>query len=179
VPSKGSRSNRSPGSRSDAAPSGPAEATSRGPYARTGYDRATPIFLRTREFRHDQTAGIVFVRCPNRVHLDTGDDIEAFFDESVEFWYRCVKRRVYYVVDITNLTINMRHVDTYTRNIKRILAMSAVTIVRHGGGSLQRTAGRLASMKLHVPSHIYATREEAVDIVRGLQQGEIRIATAV
>jgi hypothetical protein len=128
------------------------------------------MFLRTRDFHYEPGEQIVFVRCLQPIALETEAAIDAFFDESLEYWREHVNARVYYVVDITNLTISMLKIDAYTRNIKRILADSAVTIVRHGGDSLQRTAGRLASMKLHVPSNIYATREEAIAVVRGRRQ---------
>jgi hypothetical protein len=137
------------------------------------------MFLRTRDFHYDEVEQIVFVRCPQPVTLEADAEIDAFFDESLEYWREHVNARVYYVVEITNLTINMRKIDTYTRNIKRMLATSAITIVRYGGGSLQRAAGRLASMKLHVPSNIYATRQEAVEVVRGLRQGKIQLEQAV
>ena len=129
----------------------------------------------TREFRYDAKEQIVFVRCPKPVRLETAAEIDAFFDESMEFWSSKVKTRVYYVVDITNLSINMREVDAYARNIGRMLERCAITIVRHGGDPLQRTAGRIASMRLHVPSRIYATREEAVAVVRGLRDGSVKL----
>jgi hypothetical protein len=137
------------------------------------------MLLRTREFHFDPAEQIVFVQCPKPIVLETDAEIDTFFDESLEYWRTYVKVRVYYVVDIANLTINMRRIDAYTRNIKRMLSASAITIVRYGGGPLQRAAGRLASMKLHVPSNIYSTREEAISVVQELRQGRIQLEDAV
>ena len=130
---------------------------------------------RVHEFEYDKDEEIVFARCSEPIRLDTPKDIDAFFDESLAFWQREVKKRVYYVVDITNLSINMQFVDVYARNIMRMLTICAVTIVRHGGDPLQRTAGRIAAMRLHVPSRIYETREDAIAVVHGLRDGSIEI----
>jgi len=127
------------------------------------------------EFHYDAAEQIVFVRCSTPVRLDSPRAIDTFFDESIAFWTKQVKTRAYYVVDISNLSIDMHFVDAYARNISRMLAKCAHTIVRHGGDPLQRTAGRIAAMKIHVPSRIYETRDEAVAVVRGLRDGSIEL----
>jgi len=60
---------------------------------------------------------------------------------------------------------------------KYFLENIAITVVRYGGTSLQRTSSRLASMKLHVPSRIYGSREDAIDIIRGLRAGTIALGS--
>lgn len=127
------------------------------------------------DFRYSPSEEIVFVRCTTPIRLETAEAIDAFFEESIAFWKREVKKRVYYVVDITNLSMNMQFVDVYARNIKRMLETCALTIVRYGGDPLQRTAGRIASMRLHVPSRIYETHEQALAVVHGLRDGSIQI----
>ena len=51
----------------------------------------------------------------------------------------------------------------------------AITIVRYGTDPLRRAATRLMALKLHLPSNIYDTREEALAVIRGLKDGSIHV----
>lgn len=117
---------------------------------------------------YDPDENIVFVRFPT-VALETQDDIRRHFDQSVAFWHEhCGGRKVFYVVNYDGLTINLRENDYYAEQLKRVLA-NAITIVRYGGDPLQRTAVRLVNMKLHAPTRLCESREEALAFVRALR----------
>jgi hypothetical protein len=124
---------------------------------------------------YDPAQNIVFVTFP-RVHLETAIQIREHFDRVIAFWKaNCQNRKVYYVVDYDGFTVNLRENGSYAQNMKRVADTCAITIVRYGGDSLQRTAVRLYNMKLHSPSRIYGSREEALAVVRGLKNGELSI----
>ena len=123
---------------------------------------------------YDRAENIVFVTFPV-VHLDTQDQIRAHFDVAVEFWRtRCGSKPAYCVVCYDGFSVNLRENAYYAEQMRRILPF-AITIVRYGGDSLQRTAARLYSMKLHAPSHLYESREQALEVVRALHSGKMRI----
>jgi hypothetical protein len=127
---------------------------------------------------YDPGENIVFVRFP-LVHLETAVQIREHFDRVVAFWRAtCRGRKVYYVVDYDGFTVNLRENDAYAQSMKRVAEQCAITIVRYGGDSLQRTAVRLYNMKLHSPSRIYGSREEALSVVRALKAGEMTIEDA-
>lgn len=71
--------------------------------------------------------------------------------------------------------MNLRETDYYAQQMRRVLDECAITAVRYGGDSFQRTAARLYSMKLHSPTRLYDSREEAVRVVRALQAGEMAL----
>jgi hypothetical protein len=126
---------------------------------------------------YEPTENIVFVTFP-RVHLETKAQIREHFDRVVAFWKaNCRNRKVYYVVNYDGFTVNLRENDCYAENMKQV-ADCAITIVRYGGDSLQRTAVRLYNMKLHSPSRIYGSREEALAVVSALQACEMTIEDA-
>ena len=50
--------------------------------------------------------------------------------------------------------------------------------MRYGGDSLQRTAARLYNMKLHAPSRLYESRDEAIAVVKAIQSGQMQIEAA-
>ena len=112
------------------------------------------------------------------VHLETQTEIREHFDRVVAFWQtHCGGKKVYYVVDYDGFSVNLRENEYYAQQMRRVLPC-AVTIVRYGGDALQRTAARLYNMKLHTPSRLYASREEAVRVVQAIQAGEMQIEAA-
>ena len=73
--------------------------------------------------------------------------------------------------------MNVAELDYYAQQVKRVSEIcKAITVVRYGGDPLSRTSNRLISMKLHTPSNLYTTRDEALQVVRGLRSGKIALA---
>jgi hypothetical protein len=131
---------------------------------------AAPTCIQT----YDAKTNIVHVSFP-KVHLESQDEIRRHFDRVVAFWRdNCGGKKVYYVVNYDGLSVNLRENDFYAQQMRRVLE-HAITVVRYGGDSLQRTAARLYSMKLHSPTRLYASREEALKVVLALQAGEMTI----
>ncbi|HWL89135.1 MAG TPA: hypothetical protein VNO21_25205 [Polyangiaceae bacterium] len=127
--------------------------------------------------RYDAGDEIIHVSYPGGFHLETREDITEMFDAVVGFWRaRCAGQRVYYVVDYTNYSSNLAHNDFYVKQVKRVIAECAITIVRFGGDPLTRTGSRLRGMKLHVPTNLYATKSEALTVVRALREGRMSLA---
>jgi hypothetical protein len=124
---------------------------------------------------YDPDENIVYVTFP-KVHLETQGEIKAHFDRVVNYWRdNCRGKKVYYVVGFDGFTVNLRENDYYAAQMKRVLDQCAITVVRYGGDSLQRTAVRLYNMKLHAPSRLYESKEEAVNVVRAIQAGTVQI----
>jgi hypothetical protein len=126
-------------------------------------------------FSYDEVEQTIFATHPKPIELSTRAEIAAYFDDALRFWRRsCGGRRVYVVVDYSNLTTNLDEVAFYSEQIGRIIAQCAITIVRHNGGLVQRTAGRMTAIQLHTPSNMYPDRESALAVVRGLRRGSIQ-----
>jgi hypothetical protein len=133
----------------------------------------------TSHHQYDAAENIVYVTFP-QVHLETAIQIREHFDRVIAFWKaHCKGKKVYYVVNYDGFTVNLRENDSYAQNMKRVADTCAITIVRYGGDSLQRTAVRLYNMKLHAPSRIYASRQEALEVVRAIKSGEMSIEDTV
>ena len=129
----------------------------------------------TAHLRFDPIENIVYYTFPD-VTLDTPEQIVAHFDRCVSFLRRnCTGRKVYCVVDLDGVHVNARHTNLYAAQLRRTLEF-AITIVRYGGSALQRAAVRIANMKLHTPSRIYGSREEALAVVRAIKSGEMTLA---
>ena len=127
--------------------------------------------------RYDAATNTIYVTFPV-VHLDTQTQIREHFDRVIAFWQaQCRGKKVYYVVSYDGFSVNLRENEYYAEQMRRVMDC-AVTIVRYGGDALQRTAARLYNMKLHAPSRLYASREEAVRVVKAIQAGEMQIEDA-
>ena len=124
---------------------------------------------------YDPVENIVYVTFPT-VHLETRAEIKAHFDYAYQFWRdHCGGRKVYYVVGYDGFSVNLRENEYYAEQMRRIIDDCAITVVRYGGGALQRIGARLYNMKLHAPSRLYESREEALAVVRALKAGEMRL----
>jgi hypothetical protein len=127
--------------------------------------------------QYDAAANIIYVTFP-QVHLETQAEIKGHFDRVVSYWRdNCKGRKVFYVVNYDGFTVNLRENEFYAQQMKRVMDC-AITIVRYGGDALQRTAARLYNMKLHAPSRLYESREEAVNVVKLIQSGQMQIENA-
>jgi hypothetical protein len=110
--------------------------------------------------------------------LQTRPDILEFFDY-IDAWWRktCNGMRVYYVVDYTGFTLNLRENDCFAERMKQTVDLSAITVIRYGGDDLQRSAARLRGLKVHTASNLYQTREEAIGVLQSLRAGAISLKT--
>jgi hypothetical protein len=124
---------------------------------------------------YDAAENIVHVTFP-LVHLETRAEIGAHFDYAFRFWQEhCGGKKAYYVVGYDGFSVSLRENEFYAEQMRRIIDECAITVVRYGGDALQRTGARLYNMRLHAPSRLYESREEALSVVRALKSGAMRL----
>jgi hypothetical protein len=127
------------------------------------------------QLRYDKNENIMFISFAEPTELNTPEEIAAHFKRVVSYWRQHARgKKCYFVVDIDNITINMKELEFYAGETDKAHQECAISSVRYGGNPLHRTLTRLAGMKIHRPSNLYATREEAMAVVRALRSGEIR-----
>lgn len=142
-------------------------------------DPTSRTLLHSVQWTFDAKERILFVSHPHPIVLHTREDIAAYFDDGIRFWRRNAGgEKVYIVVDYQNLTTNLDEIEFYASQVKRIADECAITVVRYSGSMLQRMAGRMTAIRLHTPSNAYASREEALAVVRGLKAGTIALQAA-
>ena len=132
--------------------------------------------MRSATWTYDEAARVVFVSHPQPVELRTQGEISAYFKAGMDFCNaHCAGKKVYVLVDYHNLSFNTEELDFYAGEVKRLSDAHALSIIRYNGTLVQRMAGRMAAVKLHKPARVYGSREEALEVVRGLQRGKISI----
>ena len=131
------------------------------------------------ELRYDKDENIIFIRFAEPTELDTQAEISAHFKRVVAFWRSHARgKKCYFVVDIDNITINMKEIEFYAHQTDKAHHECAITSVRYGGNHLHRTLTRLGGMKIHRPSNLYETREEALAVVRAMRAGDVKPAAS-
>jgi hypothetical protein len=130
------------------------------------------------KFDYDPDLETVFVTMAG-VPVETREQIRDHFERVHRYWRTtCRGRSVYFVIDYDGFTMNLAELDYYAQQVKRISELcTAVTVVRYGGDPLSRTGNRLISMKLHTPSNLYGTREQAIAVVQGIRAGKVALQT--
>jgi hypothetical protein len=124
---------------------------------------------------YDPAENIIYMTFPAPEELATRPQIAEHFERVIAFWQaNAGGRKAYFVVDFENVTVNVAELEFYAQQTKRAHEICAITSVRYGGNPLQRTVARLAGMKIHRPSNIYETRDEALAVVRELRKGSLK-----
>ena len=120
---------------------------------------------------------IVFVWHPVPVRLETRDDIARYFEANRQFWREehCGGKQAYSLTDFDGQSMYVEHRDFYADCIKAAVDECAITVVRYGGEMLQRLAARMAATRVHVPSNVYRSRDEAIAVVRDLRDERTKL----
>src|SRR5690242_2311260 len=127
------------------------------------------------DFAYDAKEHIIFVTHPKPVHLETPDDVTSYFRAANQYWRNHGGgKKAYIVVDYANFAFNPDLRALYTQALEDALRTSAETIVRYGGSLSVRAAARVNAIDLHTPSNLYASKEEAVRVVRRLRDGSLK-----
>lgn len=135
--------------------------------------RDDPFMAGEAKLTYDDFDNIVYMRFPEPVELSTRQQIVAHFDRVIAFWrLHANGKKAYFVVDFDNITIDPAAMDIYVEQTRRAHDICAIASVRYGGEALQRTVTRLAGIKIHRPSNICDTREQAIAMVRAMQKAE-------
>jgi hypothetical protein len=132
--------------------------------------------VNTARVTYDPKEDVLFIDTAG-VRAETRADIDALFAGIVTDWRAaCNGRKVYVVVAYDGFFVNLRENDYYAERMSAAVALFAKTVVRYGGDTLTRSAARLRGLKLHTPSNLYESREEALDVVRALRAGRLSVA---
>lgn len=112
---------------------------------------------------------------PPEVRLETRQQIDDHFDFMMDWWRRTCGEKVYFLVDYQNFFVDLKQNEHYGKRMKELIDAAALGVVRYGGDSIQRTGVRLYSLRLHSPSNLYASRDEALEVVERLRAGTLAV----
>jgi hypothetical protein len=118
---------------------------------------------------YDPDEQIMFVGFANQ-RFTSKEAIERAFATVRAFWRtKCGGRKVYAVIDYTNVEFDDSLTELYSSHVKRAVDEFTITTVRYTTDVHMRATLRVVGMTIHKPSNLYATREDAIEMVRALR----------
>jgi hypothetical protein len=110
------------------------------------------------------------------LRFETRAQIKAAFDAIHQFWtLECSGNKVYCVVDYTDFSLHIALTETYAEFVKTAVDSYGITTIRYTTDLSARATMRAVAIKTHRPSNLYATREDAMAVVRGLRASRIAL----
>jgi hypothetical protein len=111
-------------------------------------------------------AGVHFVRLAHVVEV---------FEACHRYWELHIKQRCYALVDYTDTVVDKGLVAAFAEERRRIVAGLTITTLRFTADIQARTAIRAMSIKIHQPSNLYASREEALAVLERIRTGSLAV----
>ena len=122
----------------------------------------------------DRAERIMFV-CLAGLRLETDQQVDQMFDAIEQFWtHECGGQKVFAVIDYTNFSFALSLTESYARQVKYAVVTYTIATVRYTTDVSTRANLRAVAVKSHLPSNLYATREDAISVVRELRASQIR-----
>ena len=111
---------------------------------------------------YDPTEDIMFVGFA-RQRFTSKEAIERAFDTVRTFWRaNCGGRKVYAVIDYTDVEFDNSMTEFYSAHVKKAVEDYSITAIRYTTDVHMRATLRVVGMTIHKPSNLYATREDAI-----------------
>jgi hypothetical protein len=127
----------------------------------------------TPAFRYEPIEEILFVGVPP-VHLGTKEQIDQFFVAIGRYWRaHCHGRKIYAVIDYTHFTMDVGLTEHFAAGVKKAVETYTFTTVRFTTDVSARATVRAVGIKIHKPSNLYATRDDAIAAVRALRSNQM------
>jgi hypothetical protein len=129
----------------------------------------------TTDCSYDAQLDLMQVTAPT-TGIRSKQDVDAFFDAVATFWKKSINRKVYCIVDYTGFSIDKAMTEYWGQRVKDAVDTFTITTVRYSGDALVRTVMKTVAMKVHTPSNMYGSRDDALQVVRGLRDRSIALA---
>lgn len=123
----------------------------------------------TVELEYDAERNIVFT--VDHWDIKTVEDVVEFFNAHVKFFDK-IGKKFYMISNVDGLKIHPSVLEYYGETARRAVGKYLLGFARWSTDELARMAIRTSSIKARLESHMFRTREEAVDYILGLQSGK-------
>jgi hypothetical protein len=121
----------------------------------------------TVNIEYDAERNIVFT--VDKWEIRTQTDVDEFFANYAQR-FTDIGKKFYMISNIDNLSIHSSVLDYYGETARRTVHHFLLGFARWGSNDLARMSIRTSSMKAHLESHIYQTRDEAIHYIEELKK---------
>lgn len=121
----------------------------------------------TVELEYDPERNIVFT--VDHWDIKSVEDVDEFFDAHVKFFEK-IGRKFYMISHVDDLKIHPSVLEYYGETARRVVGKYLLGFARWSTDELARMAIRTSSIKARLESHMFRTRDEAINYILSLQQ---------
>jgi hypothetical protein len=130
-------------------------------------------------FVYSPTDNVWSVNVLARVRFTSLEQVEEAFGACHRYWELKIKKPCYALIDYTDTVVDKRLLDAFAEERRRIVTARTITTVRFTADIEARTAIRAMSIKIHQPSNLYASREEALAVLAKIRAGLLAVDAEV
>ncbi len=117
-------------------------------------------------FEYDPELNIVFT--DDYWDIKTEKDVDDFFREYKKY-FEALNKKVYMISRIDNLLVHASVAEYYGETARATVGKYLLGFARWGTNDWARLTVRTTSLKAKMATNIYATREEAIEIIKEIQ----------
>ncbi len=117
-------------------------------------------------FEYDPGLNIVFT--DDNWDIKTQDDVDDFFREYKKY-FDALNKKIYMVSRIDNLLVHASIAEYYGEMARATVGKYLLGFARWGTNDWARMTVRTTSLKAKMATNIYATREEAIEVIKEIQ----------
>jgi hypothetical protein len=101
--------------------------------------------------------------------------VEDAFEACHRYWDLHIKQRCYVLIDYTDTVVDKGLLEAFADKRRTIVSGRTITTLRFTADIQARTAIRAMSIKIHQPSNLYASREEALAVLERIRAGSVAV----
>ena len=124
---------------------------------------------------YDEKLGILEVSLAHLAPSSVADIEDLFQDIRSRWRVLCGDKKVYVLIDYTGFVLARAMQEAFGLQVRKITTDVAIAAVRYTDDLTVRTQMRALAIKIHRPSNIYSTREEALGVIRGLKDRSVAL----
>jgi hypothetical protein len=117
-------------------------------------------------FEYDPELNIVFT--DDNWDIKTENDVDDFFKEYKKY-FDSLNKKVYMVSHIDNLLVHASVAEYYGETARSTVGKYLLGFARWGTNDWARMTVRTTSLKAKMATNIYASREEAIEIIKEIK----------
>lgn len=117
-------------------------------------------------FEYDPDLNVVFT--DDYWDIKTEKDVEEFFQEYKKY-FEDLNKKVYMISCIDNLLVHASVAEYYGETARSTVGKYLLGFARWGSNDWARMTVRTTSLKAKMATNIYASREEAIEVIKEIK----------
>lgn len=123
---------------------------------------------------YDMTTNIYDVDF-SKLNLKYKAEVDALWEAIDNYWDINIKRKSYILVNYSDFSPSSLLTSYWAIKVRAAVMKMAITSVRYSNQTMVRTVVRTSLIKVHLPSNMYGSRQEALAVIDGLKSRSVEL----